>query len=130
MLYTHFLYVYARAALCSPTLIYQIYGGRYSYTYTIASSPLDLFKPQIFVKSFAVWFSSKKIDQTFHFILTSTLLEDRVSVSSSLFAVHGIFLEYRVKHVCAVDLGRQIPIIPGLVDYSQYLICNVVGWLT
>lgn len=38
-----------------------------------------------------------------------------MSVPSAFFAVHWVFLEYCVKHVCAVDLAGEIAVVAGVV---------------
>ena len=40
-------------------------------------------------------------------------------ISPSLFSVHRIGGEGRVEHVCAVDLGREVAVVPGVITADQ-----------
>lgn len=71
-------------------------------------------QPQLLIKRLRIRLSSQKLDQRLHLILTATLLQNRMSIPSSLLSVHGIRLEYTVEHVGAVDLGGEVAVVAGL----------------
>jgi hypothetical protein len=66
---------------------------------------------QFFVESICLGLSTEEVNESLHFVLASTLLENRVAVSATFSAVHRIFLENRVEHVGRVYLRAKVAVV-------------------
>ena len=66
---------------------------------------------KLLVESLGARFPAQELLKDVHLFLTSTALEHSVPVPSAFFGIHGVVLKDRVKHVCGVDLGREVAVI-------------------
>jgi hypothetical protein len=71
---------------------------------------------QLFVESFGLGFATKELFENVHFLLGTTTLKNRMSVTTAFGGVHGVRLEDSVEHVCRVDLRREIAVVTVMVS--------------
>lgn len=75
--------------------------------------PLDnpgalLTEAQLAVESLRARFPTEEVDEGLHLILTTTTLENGVTVATAFGRIHGLGGEDGVEHVGAIDLGASV----------------------
>lgn len=82
-------------------------------------------QPQLPIESFGTRFTTQKVLQSLHLLLTTTLLKNHMTIPTSLRLAHRILLKDAIEHIRAIDLRAQIAIITSVISANEMSKCGL-----